>query len=88
MEVESILNDETSASWWITHREKEIGEVLPFMGGAGKTTVKPKGSSPVPSSLLVKKMSYEACTDGDNRYVRELKDIVTGKVVVDPNCPF
>ena len=89
VKVESLLNEETSAAWWITHREKELEEVLPFIGtGPVKTSIKPKVSSPVSSSLPDYKKDYAACTDGIHRYVGELRDMVTGEIVVDPECPF
>ena len=89
VKVEPILNEETSAAWWITYREKELEEVLPFIGtGSVKTSVKPKGSLPVSASLPGNKMNCVAFTDGGNRYTGELRDMVTGEVVVDPDCPF
>ena len=89
MKVESILDDETSAAWWITHREKELEDVLPFIGtGSVKTSVKPKDSTPVSASLSGNKMNCVAFTNGGNRYVGELRDMITGEVVVDPDCPF
>ena len=89
--VEHALEKETSAAWWITYREKEIGEVLKYIQGggesSGKATVKPK-ASPIPSSSTSK--TYVATGDdgGITRYVGELRDVVTGKAVVDPECPF
>jgi hypothetical protein len=89
--VENTLEKETSAAWWITYREKEIGEVLKFIQGggesSGKAAVKPT-TSPLPSSSISK--TYVATGDdgGITRYVGELRDTVTGKVVVDPDCPF
>ena len=38
---------------------------------------------------LIPKMRTSSGDDGGiTRYVGELRDIVTGKVVVDPDCPF
>jgi len=86
-EVEPQLKDEQSAAWWITYREKNLGEVLPYIASGGapvrKSVVKPKetqGSaslSPVYSSL-----------EDVIRFVGETRSIATGKVVVDADCPF
>ena len=85
--VENTLEKETSAAWWITYREKEIGEVLKYIQGGGVSSGKPT-TSPLPSSTISK--TYVATGDdgGITRYVGELRDTVTGMVVVDPECPF
>ena len=91
--VESNLNSETSAAWWITYGEKEIGEVLKFIqvgGGTsstGKAMMKPK-VSPLPSSSITKTYIATGDDGGITRYVGELRDEATGRVVVDPECPF
>ena len=43
-EVASELNGESSASWWITYREKELCEVRLYIveGGEKKTIMRPK----------------------------------------------
>jgi hypothetical protein len=87
--VEQTLENETSASWWITYREKELVEVLTYIQGesTGKALVKPK-ASPLPSPSIM--MTYVPTSDdgGITRYVGELRDAVTGEVVDDPKCPF
>jgi hypothetical protein len=89
--VEHTLENETSAAWWITYREKELGEVLNYIqgggGSTGKAMVKPKTSPlPLPS---IKKTFVATCDDGGiTRYVGEVRDAVSGKVVNDPECPF
>jgi len=85
--VEPQLRSEQSAAWWITYREKNLGEVLPYIAEGGspvrKSAVKHKetqgsGSvSPVYSSL-----------DDVIRFVGETRSIATGKVVEDADCPF
>lgn len=89
MKVESLLNEVTSAAWWITHREKELEDVLPFIGaGSVKAAVKPKGPTPVSTSLPDNKKNGVDFTDGGNRYIGDLRDVLTGEIVVDPDCPF
>jgi len=89
--VEPTLENETAASWWITYREKELGEVLNYIhGGKGsmeKGMEKPT-ASPLPSPTI--KKTYVATGDdgGITRYVGELRDVATGAVVIDPECPF
>lgn len=90
--VEHTLEKETSAAWWITYRERELGEVLKYIQGGGSSTtgkamVKPD-ASPLPSPSI--KKTYVAVGDdgGITRYVGELRNAVTGKVVDDPECPF
>lgn len=92
--VESNLNSETSAAWWITYREKEIGEVLKFIQGGdgtsstGNAMMKPTTSPALPSSSITKTYIATGDDGGITRYVGELRDSVTGKAVVDPECPF
>lgn len=87
--VESILNEETSAAWWITHREKELEDVLQFIGaGSVMTSVKPKGPAPASASLPDNMKNCAAFTDGGNRYTGELRDMITREIVIDPDCPF
>lgn len=92
--VESSLDRETSASWWITYREKELGEVLTYIQGGGKTAKvsgKPKVSKTSPPTVSSsEKKTYVASGDdgGITRYVGELRDEATGEVVVDADCPF
>jgi hypothetical protein len=89
-EVESNLDNELSASWWITYREKSLSEVIPYIVEGGglperKATAKPKttkGSSPVPFEE-----SYTRLED-TRRFIGELKSVVSGELVVDPECPF
>ena len=87
--VEQTLEKETSASWWITYREKELVEVLTYIqgGSTGMAMATPK-SIPLPSNSITK--TYVATDDdgGITRYVGELRDAVTGEVVDDPECPF
>jgi hypothetical protein len=90
--VESSLDSETSAAWWITFRDKGLVEVLKYVQCGGspstvKSMVKTKSSSlPLPA---VKKTYVSTCDDGGiTRYVGELRDAVTGEVVIDPECPF
>lgn len=99
--VEPALNSETSASWWITYREKELGEVLKYVqaggGSAGTATVKPsirkdtsKAPKASPPPLSFEKKTYVASGDdgGITRFVGELRDAATGELVVDLECPF
>lgn len=95
-EVEANLQNELSASWWITHRLKGLGEVIPYIveGGEKKTiAAKPKvakGSSPKGSiaSTVAPKESLFSGLDAVHRNVGELRDRTTGKLVVDLECPF
>lgn len=90
-EVEAALGNETSASWWITYREKSLGDVLPYNVTGGEmrlTMVKPKAvTAPPPTVALSSKDSFSGLEDV-HRTVGELRDMVSGKVVVDPECPF
>ena len=90
-EIEPVLNNETSAAWWITHKEKEIRAVLPYLkvGSTGNTKeYKSLSSAPKASSPDIK--VYETCShDGIfHRYIGETRDVLTGKVVDNPECPF
>ncbi|MBT1073582.1 hypothetical protein [Pelotalea chapellei] len=88
--VETALDAESSAAWWITHREKGLVEVLPFIaGGAEKrATAKPKVTK-VPSTPVVSSPKESFSGLGDlHKYVGELRSVATGEVVVDPECPF
>ena len=78
------IEKETKASWWIANRQHHlIGGVLRLHN------VKPKESSgSAASSFSSDKVIYEMCADGRSRYTGELRDLVTGKVVVDLDCPF
>jgi hypothetical protein len=91
-EIESILNDQTSAAWWITYREKEIAGVLPYLevGSAGMAKDYKSMRSAVPIYASPDKKVYEPCSDEGmtHRYIGELRDAVTGEIVVDPDCPF
>ena len=88
--IEPNLNGETSAKWWIDYRESDLGAILSNIQGSssGKVFAKPAVfKTPVQSTEI---KNYIA-TDGDGgitRYVGELRDVVTGVVVVDPDCPF
>jgi hypothetical protein len=90
-EIESILKNQTSGSWWITHREKEIAGVIPYIevGSSGmKKDYKSICSIPIYASP--DKKVYVPCSDEGvtHRYVGELRDAITGEVVIDPECPF
>jgi hypothetical protein len=91
--VEPDLHSMTLASWWITYREKSLIEVLMYVqggGGSGNATVKPKTSidSTSPASFEKKTCIASGDDGGITRYVGELRDAVTGEVVVDAECPF
>lgn len=91
--VEVQLKNELSASWWITYREKSLVDVLMYIqgGATAKSRAMPKASSAssLASSSSEKKIHSAAGVDGGiTRYVSELMDTVTGKVVIDPECPF
>jgi hypothetical protein len=88
--VEPNLHNETSAKWWIDQRESDIGAILASVQGSatGKVMGKPAVSKvPEPST---DKKTYVVTGDdsGITRYVGELRDAVTGEIVVDPDCPF
>jgi hypothetical protein len=88
--IEPNLNGETSAKWWIDYRDSDLGAILSNIQGSssGKVIAKPAVfKTPVQSTE--KKTFIAAGGDGGiTRYVGELRDVVTGAVVVDPDCPF
>jgi hypothetical protein len=92
-EVESKLMNELSASWWICHRIKELKDVLGYIGQGGgaslgeKTTVKPKIAKSSPTASSLPNESFTSLCDV-HRNVGELRDVSTGKPVVDLECPF
>jgi len=93
LRVDSALDSETSAAWWITHREKELGEVLKYIQTGGGTTgnaiVNPKAPPSVSPPSTIKKTCVATSDDGGiTRYVGELRDVVTGELAEDPECPF
>jgi hypothetical protein len=89
-EVESVLKNELSASWWITYREKSLSEVLPYIQAEGGTSGKKavaklktaNASSPVSATI------NEFNNDEVYRFVGKLRSVATGELVVDPECPF
>jgi hypothetical protein len=87
-EVESKLNNELSASWWITYREKSLSEVIPYIveSGERKDIVKPKDAKV--SSTVAPKETLFSGLDAVHRFVGKLKDSATGEHVVDSECPF
>jgi hypothetical protein len=85
-EIETNLKKETKASFWIAHKDEELGEILKYIVG-GTTKSKGPAASSLPSSSGDMKI-YEPSDDGVFRYVGELRDATTGEVVVDPGCPF
>ena len=96
-ELEATINSQTAASWWITHREMDLDQVIGSIGGtAGK--LKPKSSSKAsvttsPSSAGSMPRGYVHAmrqqSDGGYRYVGLTFDTITGEVVVDgSDCPF
>jgi hypothetical protein len=95
-EVESKLTNELSASWWICHRERELKDVLEYIGQGGgsssveNTAVKTKAVEGTPSASTLASTSNQifSSLDDVHRNVGELRDVATGKVVVDPECPF
>lgn len=85
-EIETHLEKETKASWWIAHKDEELGEILKYLGGGA---VKSKGALPAVFSPSDDKKIYEASdVNGITRYIGELRDAATGEIVVDPECPF
>jgi hypothetical protein len=93
-EVEANLQNELSASWWITHRLKGLGEVKPYIveGGERNAMAKPKVAKVSPpkgttASKVPPKESFSGLDDV-HRFVGELKDRATGELVVDSECPF
>lgn len=90
-EVETALEDESSASWWITHREKGLRDVLSYIAEGGEmrvTMMKPKIIATYPTVASPNnKESFSGLNDV-HRNVGEVRDIATGEVVVDPECPF
>jgi len=91
-EKETILNNQSSASWWITHREKELEEVLPHIIEGGEknkaAASKPKALSP-PAPTVTSKANYEINPEESYRVVGELRSMSTGEVVTDYlECPF
>lgn len=91
--VVSSLDHQTSAAWWITHREKSLGEVLRYLQGdvPVKAAVKsiPKGTAAsLPVSSSSKLSSHASNNDAVYRFEGETRSILTGDVVVDPACPF
>jgi hypothetical protein len=90
-EIVPILNDQTSATWWITHREKEIVGVLPYLEAESKGRAKDyKSMCSIPIYASSDKKVYEPCSDEGmtHRYIGKLRDAVTGEVVDDADCPF
>lgn len=91
-EVEVNLKDELSASWWITHREKSLKEVIPYIAEGGEQKAIPKvakGSSPkcATGSAVATKEPFSGLDDV-HRFVGELRDSATRELVVDSGCPF
>lgn len=58
--VQSSLENESSASWWITHREKKLKDVLSFIveGGEKRAVVKPKATKAV---SVVPEVAFSGC---------------------------
>jgi hypothetical protein len=84
-EEESGLQGESSASWWITVRDKGLEEVLKHIGqGASprqKGAVKPAASA-------AEKFTQSFSNDEVYRFVGDTRSLTTGELVVDPLCPF
>jgi hypothetical protein len=86
-QVEPMLNGEASAAWWITHREKSLTEVIPYIvdGGERETVARPKAAKSTPAAAA--NMTFSGLDDV-HRFVGELRDSTTGELVVDTDCPF
>lgn len=86
--VEKDLKQATLAAWWITHRQKELGTVLPYIvkgATTGKAVAKPGGVKPAATpSPPVRSFS----NDEVYRFVGKLRCVATGEIVDDPDCPF
>lgn len=85
--IELQLNKETKASWWIAHKDDEIGGILKYMQGGVTVKVKAPAASALPSFSDNEK-TYSPSDDGLFRYVGELRNEATGEIVVDLDCPF
>jgi hypothetical protein len=85
-EIESQLVKESKASYWIAHKDDDLGGILKYLQGAG--TVKSVSSASSLSPTTVDRSEYKLASDGLYKYVGELRDTATGAVVVDPDCPF
>jgi len=80
------LENETKASWWIANRQHVLidGALRPHnVNGAASV----KGYSPALSPTESEK-TYEACPDGGCIHIGGLRNMLTGELVVDPECPF
>lgn len=86
-ELEPALNAESSASWWITHRDKKLSEVLKFVDQEGtgrQASAKPSA----PKDASAKVPPEYSSLDDVVRFVGETKSISTGEVVINRECPF
>jgi len=86
-QVESMLNSEASAAWWITHREKSLSEVISYIvdGGEGKVIAKPRAAKSTPAAAA--NVTFSGLDDV-HKFVGELRDSSTGELVIDTDCPF
>lgn len=86
-ELEPALSAVLSASWWITHREKELREVVMFVD-AGQTerkvSAKPSAAKDSPATVSPEYSSLEEVI----RFAGETRSVSTGEIVIDPECPF
>jgi hypothetical protein len=84
-EAESVLQEESSAAWWITVRDRGLEEVLKHIGQGSS----PRQKSEVkPAAPAAAKFSKSFSNDEVYRFVGDTRSLATGELVVDPLCPF
>lgn len=81
--VEHDLIQTTLAAWWITHRQKDLGTVVPYIVKV-KANVTHREAKTVTSSLPPQSFN----NDEVYRFVGRLRSVVTGELAEDPDCPF
>jgi len=84
--IESQLVKESKASFWIAHKDENLGGISKYIQGG--RAVKSVGTPSPLSPSTVGRSEYKLAADGLYKYVGELRDTATGEVVVDPECPF
>ena len=91
--VELMLTQQNTASWWITSKDKSLGQVCSHLQAGAKPTTQGKKAAPgVPLTAGMKKVDHEVwetvVTASGFMRSGPTRDMVTGEVVEDATLPF